>query len=649
MIHVTIIGANNLPIVTKKIEKTRLIVLSSSTKRYFYGSIKNKEKTSYPLWDAEFDIDFYRANFLYLKLFASPFFKKDTFIGEAIIDLISIMNEQPQNFYGSIDQPIHRDVPITLCQADNAQISFEFYYIPSILPSLPLSDIPSSPQYHVFLTYNPPLPFSQEFQLPVEIELLQYFAIPQNKEDKKSKTSRGVYLHLDSKHDWESVGISNQYPVFGPTGYTQLISLNSERISEKALVFLFNVHNYHGIVTLNLVAEHPDKHMEYFNSNLFEVVPSKSIKKGIIQTIDVCVQENTKISLPLSLYFHQSFFSKSIETFPISQFLFSSNANNSNNSNSSNINNLDNSNNSNLNNKEIGESLILIPSNDVNSNVDSNSNINSNSNVDSNSNLITPNTSETSFYRNITIEIENNVTPFNSKSVQFIPRTVPYKEVSIPLKEQLDKINAPISYKLRFYFGGSTTVSYGQTVITHFWQPLILIFDKATGTLLQDPTENIHDSSNCRVPKNYMIDEKSPDGSIGLNLDEIGIDKIVLFTLSNTFALDAAQKPGYYYLVQDDTNEVLFRKDIYISEYASLISSFGRFEYIEDDWVFIPMKNVFMSVDKGIKKFMEMAQNKWIYPNDSIEEIIQTNYKPSNVHLVKLENESYRCLKSFKK
>ena len=85
MIHIRVISAENLPVYTKEVRKTRIYCFSSSACRYFYGSFKNKDNTINPKWNGEFDADLLRCSSLSFILFSSRLLSKEVYLGRVDI------------------------------------------------------------------------------------------------------------------------------------------------------------------------------------------------------------------------------------------------------------------------------------------------------------------------------------------------------------------------------------------------------------------------------------------------------------------------------------------------------------------------------------------------------------------------------------
>lgn len=293
MIKVQIISSENLPISTKNERKTKILCFSSSSCNYFYDSYKSTDNNQNPKWNSSFDVDLYRCNTLFFKLYSSRLLSPDIFLGEVNIDFISFLLQSPGS---EILQLPHKIIqykfPVTSCTSPNAHLTLSFLYVPKIYRPIQIKDY-SNFFIHVWLTYNPPI---SNFDNQIEIELLQ--ACSQN--DFKA----GYFFNLKSFHSFESVGYGTSKGIFrGQTGFTPIITFSMERINEKVNFLIVNVGNYKGVVTVNFVGEQKEKE-EYLDEKFYLSVKKNNVI-GTIKSVDILVEPNKKYCAPVCFYYQK--------------------------------------------------------------------------------------------------------------------------------------------------------------------------------------------------------------------------------------------------------------------------------------------------------------------------------------------------------
>lgn len=171
MLRIQVINAQNLPIPTAKERKTKIYCYSFSSCHYFYDSFKNNENTKNPVWEETFEVELFRCNRLYFKLFSSRLLSAEIFLGDANIDILTFLNQSPGKEilkapYGTI----RCEFPLENCQYSNSILNLSFTYSPIIYNPIEIKYI-SKTRIHLWTTYSPP-PQNPSINT-VNIELLQ--------------------------------------------------------------------------------------------------------------------------------------------------------------------------------------------------------------------------------------------------------------------------------------------------------------------------------------------------------------------------------------------------------------------------------------------------------------------------------------------
>lgn len=304
MIHIRVISAENLPVYTKEVRKTRIYCFSSSACRYFYGSFKNKDNTINPKWNGEFDADLLRCSSLSFILFSSRLLSKEVYLGRVDIDIHNFFLQEPGNQILKTPQSLVQcSFPITSCSSSNSFLTLSFSYFPNIYRPIKFQSI-SSPIIHVFATYTPSVE-----SCPIEIELIQAYYI-----DEKKNGLNGLFYNFNRLTDWETVGYSSYDRCFlGPSGETQIHTFMPRRLDSKFHFFILNNKtNYEGVVTLNFVVERGGDE-EAVKNEVYLTPRKKNVASGTIKTVDVqCHSKNKKICFPIVLSYTKKVLKKDI-------------------------------------------------------------------------------------------------------------------------------------------------------------------------------------------------------------------------------------------------------------------------------------------------------------------------------------------------
>lgn len=301
MIHINHFNATNVPILTKKLRKTKIYCISSSSRLYFYKSSKSKEKTVNPNWDFELDIDLFRCHTLSFLLNSSKFASKKVYIGKVEIDVTSFLTQgDGKKLIDNPTQSINFDFQIKTIIPTESFLKFSISYFPVIYPSITLKDIQCT-FIHIWTSYSPSNPTNYDTQNNlVEISMIQGYKY------KNGKNIQGAYKLYNKNTIWESVGCSSQNQYFyGQTGLSQISSLCCHRIKNKYEVFILNSANYQGTVTLNLVVEN-EKKVKIIQNQQYIVPKTKHKIIGTVVTYEIQCKLNHKYCFPFCLNVEQN-------------------------------------------------------------------------------------------------------------------------------------------------------------------------------------------------------------------------------------------------------------------------------------------------------------------------------------------------------
>lgn len=570
MIHIRVLEAENLPVYNNQLRKTSISCFSISSYRYYYGTFKSKDKTTHPSWNGEFDVDLFRLIELNFTLYGTRFLSKDVFLGNVSIDFIQFISKPPGNqIINGPDCSIRYEFPIN-CNSQNAVLSLSFSFTPKIYR--PIEFNPSSyskNNIHLWATFSPPI---QNFETPVDIELLQAFQI----EDDTSETQFGIYYNLTKETPFECIGKSSTpYRFVGPTGLTQIHSFSIPRMNKKYTFFILNVTNYSGKVTLNFILD-PKGKIEHFEDRNY-MQPRNSQEVGTIRTIDVEVQPNMKFCVPYFLYFEYHEFKKNVFEFIQCET----------------VKNFDKS-------KFLNDKTQFDYSDKVRSEIEYHSEIMKNvQSIPENENI--------NFLR-------TNILPLSEK---------------VSLSKTIEDFHLQPDSNIRIYVGGSKTFTMGNDAYTDFWNQGFIVYDKNTGQRCPELSESLTSKPisqySSNFVKSFLLQKLKWNSILTLNLNQIGSDKILVYYISASSSdLQEAFPPGFF-LISHFVNEsetLLFRNPIYSDLRESHFAICFRFEFSENEWKIIPMRYYFK--DKNEMNFVldSMHANNWILP-----EILSNNKK----------------------
>lgn len=562
MFRVRIHNAENLPILTKNVRKTRIYCFSTSSCKYFYDSFKNKENTTNPQWNCEFELDLFRCNTLTFLLYSSRLLSKEIFIGQVDINIpLFFLQEAGKQILNNPQSSTRLEFPITSCANSNAILSLSISYFPTAYRPIKFEDI-SNPVLHIFVTHTPSIPLSTN-ENPIEIELLQAYFI----EDKKSGFYNGLYFNFNKKTQWETIGYSSlgQY-IQGQTGLTQIHSISLNRINNKFEFFILDVSDYKGVVTLNFVIEKKGKIKTIKDQQYIEPHNSKKSKKGTLKTVDVLCEPNHKYCFPLYLFYEKKVIKKDAFDLTFSSPMYT---------------------------------ICEKPSNSIENYFNE-------------------------FYSQIIEKAKSNIPQL--KDVNFFKTTVLNHSEKVPLINVFNDLNLGINYKLRIYIGGSTSYKDEEGSDTDYWEPRFIIYDKQSCKRNEEIEKSLIKKpfyvSPIFTSKKPVFGMKW-NSYVNLNLDQFDMNKVVVFAVYCDASLESADEVGFYLISQvgnygddksEDNERLLFRNLIFPDKNNSHFLICFRFEFIEDGWEIFPMRFYFKKKKKMDSVLNSLFANNWVMP-----------------------------------
>ncbi|KAK8897630.1 hypothetical protein M9Y10_015593 [Tritrichomonas musculus] len=569
MLHIRVVSAHNLPVPTKKVRKTKIYCFSYSSRRYFYDAFKSKEKTTDPKFDGEFDLDLFRAVDLSFTIFSSRLLSKDVFLGRVDIDLCKLLSEETgKKILGSPHSISEVSFPITSCDSQNATLLLAISYNPSVYKSIDFKDL-SKPTIHFWATYNPPLEITDNDQIPVEIELFQ--ASP-NK-DRKSGDLNVFFTNLNKYSNWESVGDSSNNHVFpSPAGVTQVHTFALSRISDCYEFFILNDNNYTGTVTLNFIEEKKDKTKRFSDGPYYEVDDKKD-QIGTVKTVSLQIEPNKKFCVPIFMFYEKKTFSKKLEFYQFSALTF------------------DKAKMANENDKTVEYSEIL--------------------------------SSQFPFHSEI-IQHARNTIP-DLKDANFMRLNVLTNSEPISLARTIQDFNLPVQMRVRIYIGGSATNENQQQRHSNqppeidYWEPRFYVYDANNGSKCPAISSVLQSSPNKETgfPAGKSFMGFNAHTVINVDLNQIGVDKVVAFGIHCKTNLWLANPPGFFLITYFDGNQemLMFRTPFYVDRTDVKSALCLRFECQNDDWKIVPMRRYFKD-DKQMESMIDtLHANRWETPD----------------------------------
>lgn len=389
----------------------------------------------------------------------------------------------------------------------------------------------------------------------VKFELIQVFFT------KERKTKNGYFVHFNNSHPWESIGYtSSSKEIYDPTGNTPIATFLADRITANYFFFILDVSNFSGFVTLNFVAEQNGNQFKFSNGEY--IIPKKFHPLiGTLKTVNVEVEPNTKYLVPIYFYFEKKIISNKIEFNPFPLL-------------------------------SRDKSLM--------------------SETKTYSERVS---SEIAFHKSIVELACSAIDEF--KNVNFNKIFLLPNSVCVSLQRTFRDFNLIDDSSVRIYINGLTSYSDGGNFYENFWIPLFSVIDRQT-------------KKKCRENKidlNYKkMFQKEVFGNdwhtyCDLKLNEIGTEKMIVFSIKCDSSLESSCPQGMIFIshVDGENETLLFRNPIFADSCDSHYATFFRFEFLEDGWNIIPMRNYFQN-QKDFDSFIDVAsKNDWKIPESVLE------------------------------
>ena len=242
--------------------------------------------------------------------------------------------------------------------------------------------------------------------------------------------------------------------------------------------------------------------------------------------------------------------------------------------------------------------------------------------------------SEITFHRSI-IELANSaINEFkdvNFRQIFLLPNSEP-----VSLQRTFHDLNLQYSPNIRIYINGSTSVSDGTNCYINLWNPFFIILDSKTKKRCRDIKIEINSKK---------LFQKEVFGNdwhtfVDLNLDQIGNDKIIVFNIQCSSPLESALPTGLIFIshVEGENETLLFRNPIFVDSNNSYYATFFRFEFIENSWHIIPMRNYFEKEDEFTFFINEASNNDWKITKPLLDKINENLMSESSNEELLLES-----------
>lgn len=394
----------------------------------------------------------------------------------------------------------------------------------------------------------------------IEIEILQI--------NKDKKSNEGFFYNLNNHHSWESVGYSSStHKILGPTGFTPIRTFSLERINNNYNFFILNVLNYSGVITLNIVAERQGKKVYINNACFISPRNDKNHIIGTVKMVDIKVESNKKYLVPIYLFYEKKIIKK---TFEINQF------------------------------QQLEDNYTQLKSD-----------------------FVEQSRSEIPFDSKIAGIAQAEIEDLNDSNLM--------KTLVLPANEKVNlhkifsEFNLQFHSKIRIYINGSTTRSNGTSSFTHYWTPYFIVYDINTGQLCPEISKKLSKKSIYHFRGLF---EKSAlpikwHSYVDLDLNEIGIDKIIVFNIECYSTLESASPPGSVHIanVEGDKETLLFRNLVFEDNHQTYVTSFMRIEFIDDSWNIVQMRYS-SKKKKKLDLFIDVLfKNTWNIPELFVNKI----------------------------
>lgn len=552
MIRIKIGNAANLPLNGQNV-KTKLYFFSLSSLRFLNFTTQCTGNGVNACFDTDFYVPFFRCRYLSFTIYSSKFLKNDTFLGRVDIDFFKFLCDNSiESFFSSASYSIKHKFQITSCKSDS-YLTLEFSFIPEKYNPISFEKI-KSPFFHVYSTYSPPLPpkYSLNPELPVEIELFQAFPLTPTAEDRKNRIKNGIYFTLTKENSWDEIGSSTMNNIVPcPSGITQVHTFQTHLINNKTELFILNVSNYCGTVTLNFVGDEKGKNKSFPDGEYFVSKSSDDTELDRFHTIDIQVERNKKYVVPFFIYymFPRLFGGKTINNFPILTFDKSTQFSEAS-----------------FQTQLLSELL-----------------------------KINTNWNEYKFFRAIVIPSSQKVSLLKILNEFHLPSNM--------------NLKLYVGGSAKNYQNNVTLSGYWTPFFIVFDSKSGRRCEDIEKSLVS-PTN----MRNCNPAVNYMEKQIYGfvwTFSVDLNLDSIDSNKMIVLCVKTGAKLENCSPPGSLTILDAHNGTLLLRKQITVNAGGSRFGTFLRFMFSEDGWDIFPMFKFFPDVEKMNFYVDSLHRNNW--------------------------------------
>lgn len=547
MISIRVIEVDNLYISNKKLRKTLISCFSNASYHYYYGSFKSKSKTAHPRWNKVFNVDLFRLIDLNFSLYGAQIFSKNVFIGNVHIDFVQLLSEPPGN-------------QILINPGREIRCEFPINSTHTTNSYLSVSFSYSPKIYHP-IQFKPATYFKQIIHLwatfsppiendnknQVEIEFLQASTIY---DDDRRNTHNGVYYILNNETPFECTAKSSSPRFFlSQTGQSQVHSICLTKIEGCVTFFILNVKDFSGTVTLHFVLEKKGQ-FRHFSGRSFMKPKTAHPKIGTIETVDVSVKPNTKKLVPI--------FNR-LGGHPYLPNSF-----------------------------EFGRCK-------------------SDAEIEKRT-ITTENNAEIEFHEEI---MKNMASIHEVSKVHFLRVNVLPIVKTVSLKKTMFDYGLKFDPNLRFYIGGSTTYTTGNSVVVDTWKQGFIVYDKGTGQRCTQFSDEMKPRHKSFLPTKFKW-----NSILGLNLNSIGTEKVLVYFIHCDSCLESANESGFFMIshIENQKETLMFRNVMFPEVIKEHFASCFRFEFIDDDWQIFPMRHYFKDEKEMNFAIDSMHSNNWVMP-----------------------------------
>lgn len=406
-----------------------------------------------------------------------------------------------------------------------------FCYTEKVYKPISFSDI-NRPILHFWITSSLQCEFDGSYS-PIELEITQLIR-RYNISNLKSN-EKWLYSHCDKFVSWKTTGVNfSETPVFVGSQFSQIYSFDAYKITNIFNFLILNVSNYAGKVTLNFLAE---RYMPFLS-----VVDDSQI--GMIKTIDINVEPNKKYAVPFYLFLTYTFdnhkYSYNLQIEPI---LFND---------------------------------IIYDKPQIEQNQE---------------NFDDLEDQEIHIHHEIISRAQEIIEPLQNSQISII-NSIPYCK-KVLLYKKLNKLGLQINPNIRFYV--FKNVHNADT--TFYYYPFFFIIDKKSHQRCKDIESKLLKKPNYKF-KSFRYHKQlnfSYNLFVDLNLNEVGVDKIIFFNMKLNAELEYYSFGQYWISHFDNEEETLLFENYITGEKNKNFHKaiLLKFDYVDNDWVISPINQYF--------------------------------------------------------